>query len=54
MGEKKICKIFEKNKLSDKKDIEEYVKLIKGGKYLCLNCGRVAMDKEKLCKPIKI
>lgn len=54
MGVKKICKIFEKNKLTDKKDIEEYVKLIKDGKFLCLNCGRVSIDKEKLCKPIKI
>lgn len=54
MGEKKICKMFEKNKLSDKKEIEDYIKEIKDGKYLCLNCGRVAINKEKLCKPIKI
>ena len=27
---------------------------IKNGKFVCKKCGRVAVDKENLCKPVKI
>lgn len=33
---------------------KEYKALVKGGKYLCKNCGRVAVSAKNLCKPVKL
>jgi hypothetical protein len=33
---------------------EEYKKLVRGGKYICQGCGRVATDKDNLCDPIEL
>lgn len=54
MAEKKLCKIVDKKELDDKKELEKYIELIKNGKFVCKKCGRVAVDKENLCKPLKI
>ena len=32
----------------------EFKALIKGGKFYCKVCGRVAVSKENLCKPVKL
>ena len=32
----------------------EYRDLVKNGKFLCRNCGRVATDKVNLCRPVKL
>ncbi len=54
MGDKKLCKIVEKRELEEKKELEKYIELVKNGKYLCKRCGRVATDKDSICKPIKM
>jgi hypothetical protein len=33
---------------------QEYKELVRGGKYLCRVCGRVAANKGNLCKPVKL
>ncbi|MHC4476550.1 MAG: hypothetical protein ACYTEL_12940 [Planctomycetota bacterium] len=33
---------------------KEYKQLVKGGKYLCKVCGRVALSQQNLCKPVKL
>jgi hypothetical protein len=32
----------------------EYKELVKEARYLCKACGRVAVNAENLCKPVKI
>ena len=34
--------------------IEEYMSLIKDGKFVCKTCGRTAAKKENLCEPTPI
>ncbi|MFB0545219.1 MAG: hypothetical protein ACETVN_05880 [Asgard group archaeon] len=31
--------------------VEEYEKLVKNGKFVCMECGRVALKEENLCYP---
>ena len=33
---------------------QEFKELVREGKYMCKNCGRVAAEKENLCKPVKL
>ncbi|MHC4693649.1 MAG: hypothetical protein ACYS67_12980 [Planctomycetota bacterium] len=33
---------------------EAYQTLVRDGKFVCKGCGRVAADKENLCKPEKL
>lgn len=33
---------------------KEYKALVKGSKYLCKICGRVAASEKNLCKPVKL
>jgi hypothetical protein len=33
---------------------EEYKSLIKGGRFYCKVCGRVAANEKNLCKPEKL
>ena len=33
---------------------KEYKEMVKDAKYLCKVCGRVAANKENLCKPTKL
>ncbi|HVP77521.1 MAG TPA: hypothetical protein VMV04_06475 [Thermodesulfobacteriota bacterium] len=35
-------------------NLEEYKKLIKGGRYFCKGCGRVAANEKNLCSPEKL
>lgn len=49
--DKKMCKL--KKKLL-KDDIDSFVELVNSPKYVCKKCGRVANDKDRLCKPYKI
>ena len=30
---------------------EEYAKLVKGAKYICIGCGRAAASEKNLCAP---
>ncbi len=48
--DKKLCKLA--------KDVEEYMEdyfsLMDKPRFLCRKCGRVANDKQNLCKPEKM
>jgi len=33
---------------------KEYKALVKGGKFVCRVCGRVAASEKNLCKPVKL
>lgn len=33
---------------------EDYKKLVKGGKFICKECGRVAVEARNLCAPEKL
>jgi hypothetical protein len=35
-------------------DVAQIVERVKGAKFMCQNCGRVANKKEYLCKPIAV
>jgi hypothetical protein len=37
-----------------KSNFEDYKKLVKDGKYVCKNCGRVAVNEKNLCAPEKL
>ena len=37
-----------------KADLQQYVKLVNHPTHICEKCGRVANDKKRLCKPVKI
>ena len=37
-----------------KDNLEEYKKLVKDGKFVCKNCGRVAVEEKNLCAPEKL
>ena len=45
-----LCKI----KKLLKKDLKVYVQHVKDPRYVCRSCGRVANDKDLLCKAVKI
>lgn len=50
MKEKRtLCKLVEANYLSD--SLDEYLKLVRKGRFVCRRCGRVARKKRNLCKP---
>ncbi len=33
---------------------KEYKALVKGGRFLCKICGRVAVSEKSLCKPVAL
>ena len=33
---------------------KEYKALVRGGKFLCKICGRVAVSEKSLCKPVAL
>lgn len=35
-------------------NFKEYKKLVRYGKYVCLDCGRVARRKKNLCNPKRL
>jgi DNA replicative helicase MCM subunit Mcm2 (Cdc46/Mcm family) len=35
-------------------NLQEYKKLVKEGRYVCKNCGRVAANEQNLCAPEKL
>lgn len=35
-------------------NLKEYKALVRGGKFLCKVCGRVAAKEDNLCKPAKL
>ncbi len=54
MADKKMCKIVQKIDFENKRETEKLVEIIKETKFYCKKCGRVANDKELLCRPEKI
>ncbi len=47
---KTLCEL----KKALKGDLREFVRLVECPTHVCRKCGRVANDKERLCKPVKI
>ena len=47
-----LCKRVKEDFL--KEDLKEYKKLVNSPKYICTKCGRVANEKDNLCKPEKL
>ncbi|MFX0208316.1 MAG: hypothetical protein ACFFDT_20195 [Candidatus Hodarchaeota archaeon] len=47
--EKHLCSIVDKGV-----SVEEYKKLVKDGKFVCMICGRVAAEKDNLCIPLPL
>jgi hypothetical protein len=47
-----LCHLIEEGLLKNKP--EEYIPLVKSGKYMCTGCGRIAVSPENLCAPQKI
>jgi len=43
---KHLCSIVEAGV-----SVEEYKKLVENGKFVCMECGRVAAKEENLCYP---
>ena len=43
-----MCKII--NKAYVKKNLEDYVKMVRKSGYVCLKCGRFAPKKKMLCE----
>ena len=52
MGKKNLCERAKNGELH--KNTREFVRLVKKGKYLCSECGRIAVDKKDVCKAVKI
>ena len=50
--ERHLCFLHNTGFLKDK--LEEYKKLVKDGKFVCKNCGRVAVEGKNLCAPEKL
>ncbi len=48
----KMCQICKKE--LKKKDVAEFLEMVKGADFFCKKCGRVANEKSRLCKPVKI
>lgn len=47
-----LCKCVKNDMLED--DLKSYKKMVDAPKYICTKCGRVANDKDNLCKPEKL
>lgn len=45
---KKLC-CWDRGEINQK--IDKYKQLVSEGRYVCTRCGRVAAEKERLCKP---
>ncbi len=52
LKEKCLCKLVKHDVLEE--DLEAYKKLVVDPTHLCTKCGRVANDKDHLCKPEKL
>lgn len=44
---KTMCKVIDKGYL--KKNLNDYVKMVRKSDYVCMKCGRFAPDKKMLC-----
>lgn len=49
---KTLCKLERSGYLVD--DFKIYKKLVRYGKYVCKDCGRVARKKTNLCNPKRL
>jgi hypothetical protein len=47
---KPLCEL----KKSLKGELKIYIELVKDATHVCKKCGRVANDKDLLCKPVKM
>ena len=52
MSQTKVCDIVKKEEHLAKS--QDFIKIVRKGKYLCNKCGHVAKNKENLCKPVKM
>ena len=50
--EKHLCFLHNTGHLNH--SIENYKALVRGAKFICKGCGRVAADKGNLCDPEKL
>ena len=50
--QKTLCQLKEENFI--KKDLKEYKKMVRNGRYVCKSCGRVARKKKFLCNPVEL
>jgi len=51
MPEKKLCKWSEKK---IEKHFDTYVELTRKPQFVCMKCGRVAVEKSSICRPKKM
>lgn len=47
---KHMCKL----KDDIKENLDQYQQLVKDARFICMKCGRVAQDEDRLCKPVAI
>ena len=52
MSQTKLCDFVKKEDEISKS--KAYVRIVRKGKHLCNKCGRVARNKQNLCKPVKM
>ena len=50
--DKSLCELERKGFIA--KNFKDYKKLVRHGKFVCQNCGRVARRKENLCAPKRL
>lgn len=49
---KSLCELERSGYIAD--NFKNYKKLVRYGKYVCKDCGRVARKKQNLCKPKRL
>jgi len=52
MSHKNLCKLVRED--YQKENLSAFIELIRKGKYVCGECGRIAIDKKMLCEPKKM
>jgi len=52
MSQIKVCEIVKKE--NDFTRSDDFIKMVRKGKYICNKCGYIARKKENLCKPVKM
>lgn len=50
--EQHLCYLV--NMRFNEKYLKEFKELVKDGQFICKHCGRIAVNKKQLCKPVSI